>query len=601
MSDLFSSRVHLVESLEDAMAFKRWLGERHENGAIAVDTETTGLDPREPGAGIRLIQFGDTMDGWALPWEDWRGLAMEALKEWDGLWVYHNLAFEHKWLVEHAPGGWRPYRDRSVDTMIAAHIIDPLGSGALKPLSTRYVHPKAAAGQNLLGDAMSKNGWGWGNVPVTFEPYWTYAAMDTILTARLWGVFRDRVADGGPYQGVFDLEMAVRFIASRMEERGARIDLDYSRTQLQLLEDEADAVEAWARRAFGIQIGSNAQLGRKIIELGGELLDTTATGKPKVDKYTLQVVMDPENGYPEGARVLAEQALRARTRRKFASTYFRNFVDKSYEGLLHADIRTLGARTGRMSISAPALQQVPKTSALVRNAFVPSDGCVLVTTDYSQIEMRIMAEISGDRDLQQAFRTADATGGDFFVEIGRQVYADPGFSKKDKRRGLIKNTMYGLAYGAGVSKMAESAGVPFARMDEVVRTLKSRYPGIGEFMHRTEQQGKLRAETEGQAYVVTPIGRRLPADEGRIYTLTNYQIQSSAADVLKQALVRLDAAGYHEWMVLPVHDEVVMDIPADLAEQAKNEVPTIMQEVEHAVPLTAESEGPFSRWGEKYL
>jgi DNA polymerase-1 len=109
-----------------------------------------------------------------------------------------------------------------------------------------------------------------------------------------------------------------------------------------------------------------------------------------------------------------------------------------------------------------------------------------------------------------------------------------------------------------------------------------------------------RERKTGEGYVITPIGRRLPCDKGKVCALTNYYLQSWAADVLKKALVRLDAAGYDEFMILPVHDEIVMDIPAQYAEQALRDVPLIMQELDHAVPLTAESEGPLDRWGSKY-
>jgi DNA polymerase-1 len=254
-----------------------------------------------------------------------------------------------------------------------------------------------------------------------------------------------------------------------------------------------------------------------------------------------------------------------------------------------------------MSISAPALQQCPKDSALVRNAFVPSEGNVILTCDYSQIEARLLAEFSGDTDLQEAFRNADATGGDFFVEVGKQVYQEPGFTKKDRRRGLIKSTFYGKMYGAGADTMAESAGIPVERMRDVVLSIEDRYPGINAFMHKIEQLGKQREATDGQGYVVTPLGRRLPCDPNKTYTLTNYVIQSSAADVLKNALVRLDAAGYDEFMTLPVHDEVVFDMPKESAEQARRDVPQIMAELSHPVPLTAAADGPYERWGEKYM
>jgi DNA polymerase-1 len=580
------------------MAFKRWLGERHENNVIALDTETTGLNPRDKGAAIRLIQFGDTKQGWSIPWLDWRGLALEAASAWDGIWATHNSAFEMKWIHEHSD--WRLPRDRTVDTMIGAHIINPLGSGALKQLSVKYVDDKAGAGQNMLHEKMAEHGWDWATIPVTYDPYWSYAALDTVLTAQLWSKFRPQLTGSGPYTDVFDLEMAVRFVVSAMEQRGARVDIPYSQEKYDKLSSDADQVTEWAKTAFGINIASNTQLGAKLVEMGGEIFDFTATGQPKVDKYTLKILSDPDNGYPINVQMLAEQALRVRRNRKFASTYFQNFITKHVDGYVHADIRTLGARTGRMSVGQPALQQLPKNNALVRNAFIPREGNTLVTCDYSQIEMRLMAEASGDPGLQAAFHNADATGGDFFVEMGKIVYAESDFMKSDKRRGLLKNTFYGKAYGAGPAKMAESAGIPVARMEAVVNTVDERFPGLKAFMTKIESTGVERERKEGEAYVITPVGRRLPADKGKVYALVNYYLQSWAADVLKKSLVRLDAAGYDNFMILPVHDEIVLDIPTEYAEQALRDVPKIMQELEHAVPLTAESEGPLSRWGEKY-
>jgi len=119
-------------------------------------------------------------------------------------------------------------------------------------------------------------------------------------------------------------------------------------------------------------------------------------------------------------------------------------------------------------------------------------------------------------------------------------------------------------------------------------------------MTKIESTGVERERKEGEAYVITPVGRRLPADKGKVYALVNYYLQSWAADVLKKSLVRLDAAGYDNFMILPVHDEIVMDIPTQYAEQALRDVPKIMQELDHVVPLTAESEGPLARWGDKY-
>jgi DNA polymerase-1 len=291
---------------------------------------------------------------------------------------------------------------------------------------------------------------------------------------------------------------------------------------------------------------------------------------------------------------------------KIASTYFANLVETArlYDGgyYVHANIRTLGARTSRMSISDPPLQQLPKSSPLVRRAFIPRHGRKIISTDYSQIEMREMAHFSEDAGLVEAFRHADATGGDFFVEMGKQIYSQPDFQKKDKRRGLVKNTMYGSAYGAGVAKMAESAGVLVTEMEPVVRQIAATFPGLKRFQKDIERLARSRENNEGQGYVITPFGRRLPCDEGKAYTLVNYLLQGHAAEIFKKSLVELDAAGFGEWMLLPVHDEIVMDMPDDLVKDALVEVPRIMENTtDYRVPIYAEAEGPFDDWGAKYL
>lgn len=588
--------VSLVENLDDALEFKRWLGQRHEGDAIAVDTETTGLDQRAPGAKIRLIQFGDTQHGWSLPWEDWRGVALEALNQWTGTIVMHNSAFDMKWLHHHGP--YRMPLDRTVDTMIGAHIINPLGSGALKSLSVEHIDKRAALGQNMLAHAFVEHGWDWSTVPINFGPYWQYSSLDTVLTARIWKKFSKDLL--GTYRDVFDLEMAVRFVASRMEERGARVDLEYSRRKHDELQEYALALKAWAKENYGILLSSNPALAKKIIELGGEFQSFTEKGAPKVDKDTLKYFADPDNGFDPALQALTREARNYRQAQKFASTYFEAFLTKAYGDTIHADIRTLGARTGRQSISGIPLQQLPKGNALIRNAIIASDGCQIVTCDYDQIEGRILASVAEDVGLSEAFRIADTEGGDFFVELGKQVYHAPDFQKSDKRRSLVKSMFYGLLYGAGTAKMAETAGVPVDKMQESVDSLHARFPGIRKFMSTVEDTGMRRKFAEGEAYVVTPLGRRLPADPGREYTLVNYFIQSSAADVLKRALVALDAAGYGDWMVMPVHDEVVFDIPEEHVAQAVQEIPELMADTSYRVPLTASAEGPFTRWGEKY-
>lgn len=582
----------LVNTIDDAMAMKRWLSERHD--VLGLDTETSGLDPHAPGARLRLVQIGDAKSGWAIPWERWGGAAMECIEAWEGPWTLHNAAFDIKWLRIHA--GWKPPWHRIHDTMIMAQIDNPLGSGALKQLAVKHVDRRANAGEVLLKEAMNKEGWTWDTIPVDFDAYWAYGALDPVITAHLWSHFRTDLK----YPRVYDLEMAARRVVSQMEDNGARIDIEYCERKQAELTEYVERSKAWAKEAWGISIGSSPQVAKFFKDtLNVEVERTTASGAPSADKAQMMIFSAHDDRRVSEA---AKFVLQVRKADKLAGTYFSNFLSMNTDGILHPSIKTLGARTGRMSMTAPALQTLPKGEATVRDAFIPThEGDVLVSSDYSQIEMRLMAHFSGDQRLANAFRDADATDGDFFVNLGKEIYQDAAFSKKDKRRALVKNTLYGACYGAGVAKMAETAGVPYQQMKSVSDAVFSTYPGMKEFASAVEDAGVRRERSEGQGYVMTPFGRRLPCDDGRVYSLVNYLLQGHAAEILKDAIVRMDAAGLGDYMLLPVHDEVIFSLPEKDMAEAMHTIGESMSVMEgYAVPMPADPEGPLYRWGDKY-
>lgn len=586
-------QMHLVNNIDTAMEMKRWLGERRP--VLGLDTETTGLDAYAPGAKLRLVQIGDHKTGWAVPWEGWGGVAMECLNAYDGTIALHNASFDAPWLERH--GGWKVPWHRVHDTMIMAQINDPGSPATLKGLSTKYVDPRADAGQKDLKKAMKDNGWDWATVPLELESMWVYSALDPILTAHLWSHYRTDLK----YPQVFDLEMSVLRITSKMESNGMRVDLNYSQKKYDELMGWAERSKQWAKDTLGVAIGSNPQLVEYFRDrLGAKFSKYTGTGNPSVDKEQLAIFQsDPD---PE-VKNMADFIMHVRHAEKMGNSYFKNFLNMNNDGIVHPNIRTLGARTGRMSVTSPALQTIPRGDALVRDAFIPiNEGEGILSCDYSQVEMRLLAHFSKDEALQRAFREADRTGGDFFVSLGRDIYADPSFSKKDGRRGLVKSTMYGAAYGSGIQKMADTAGILYEQMKEVSDAVFTTYPGIRRFMQDIEVVGTKREQEEGAGYIVTEMGRRLPADKGKVYSLTNYTLQGTAAELMKKALIRLDAAGYSDSMLIPIHDEVVFSLPYKDHKDAMKEIETTMSYCngEFAVDLPAEPEGPFDRWGSKY-
>jgi DNA polymerase-1 len=484
--------------------------------------------------------------------------------------------------------------------MIMAHIIDPLGVGALKRLAALYVDGRAVALQDTLDEELIKNGWTWGSVPTNFQPYWAYGALDCILTMRLWEKFYEKCGPNGPYNKAYELEMATRRIVTRMEINGARIDLDYSKKKFDELTEYADSVKTWAKQKYdGVSISSNIQLVRLFESLGAEINEYTPSGQKSASKDQLKLLSIEGN---DEVKNLAEIVLKQRKADKLANTYFSNFLNDNVNGFVHPSVKTLGARTSRMSIQNPALQTLPKGDDVVRRAFIPKDeDHVIITSDLDQVEFRMFASLSQDPNLISLFNKADATGSDPFTEIGREIYNDPNMQRSDKRRNLIKGTIYGRLYGAGVSKQALTAGVPENQMRTVSDSLDTRFPGMALFQRQIEDVGMRRLKSEGQGYVYTWTGRRLPCDEDRAYTLLNYLIQGGAAEVFKSNLVKLDQADLTELLIVPVHDEIVLNAPRKDIEEIKRTVKECMTTTEGwAVPLTSGIDGPMENWGEKY-
>jgi DNA polymerase-1 len=598
-------KLELVNSAEQAARFISWLGERRPLNAIAVDIETGELpggkrdDALSPWHGqIRLVQVGDGLTGWSIPWGEWSGVFYEGMDKFDGQIVCHNIAFEARWFD--VQSRWKMPWHRAHDTMIMAHLIDPLGSGALKRLTSQYVDAKAASLQSQLDEGLAKNGWTWGTVPIDYQPYWAYGALDTVLTMKLFELFWEKCGPGQPYSQAYELEMNTRRIVTRMELNGARLDLDYSRRKYDELVEYTEQVKTWAKDSYnGLSITSNIQLVRQFEAMGALITETTPSGAKSASADQLKMLV--RDGTPQ-IQELAATVLKQRKADKLANTYFSNFINDNVNGFVHPSVKTLGARTGRMSIQNPALQTLPKGDDTVRRAFLPKDDDhVIVTSDLDQVEFRMFATLSKDENLINLFNMADATGSDPFTEIGREVYADPAMQKSDKRRGLIKGVVYGRLYGAGVAKQALTAGVPEEQMRAVSNAFDERFPGMALFQKKVEDVGMRRLRSEGQGYVNTWTGRRLPCDEDRVYTLTNYLIQGGAAEVFKSNLVKLDQADLTELLIVPVHDEIVLNAPRESAAEIQQIVRECMTTTEGwAVPLTADVDGPLENWGQKY-
>lgn len=299
---------------------------------------------------------------------------------------------------------------------------------------------------------------------------------------------------------------------------------------------------------------------------------------------------------------LARNVLSRRQLQKLASTYLKYYIENADENdLIHPSINTLGARTSRMSIRDPNAQNLPrhgtsKAGDVVRNCWTTryDDGC-LIMCDFSQIEARLLAHYANDQGMINAF-----SQGDFFVNLAQQVFNDPSITKKDPRRQIIKSFVYGILYGAGIRKLAQTAGIPESDARNVMNMWNKTYPGVRIFQNETQRIAQDNDVLHGEPFVRSPFtGRKYVADRGKEYALVNYQTQGGAAEIMKMKIAACAAAGLDKWMVIPVHDEIIMDVPGEHVREAAHLVQSIMNDDSFLrVPITAEVSYGKS-WGDK--
>lgn len=596
-------KLHLVQTLDDALKFKTWLSEdRGRDGVLAFDTETTGLNPQTDR--VRLVQVGDAATGWAIPLDDWRGLVKEVVSGYDGQWVMHNAKYDVAMMSQ--AEGIEFNLARVHDTRYMCHILNPLEPTALKAQAAKYIDPKAASMQRQL-DELLHSGYSWESIPITTEgpcaAYWIYGALDPVLTRRLFDLKYGPTMAEAPM--AYDIERAVAWVTMFMERKGVAVDRQYTRGKGIDFDAEFHELTRRCRAEWGVEPNSAQGVVRALLDDGVKLSKFTPGGAYSLDKEVLDSLDHP----------LANLVKRRRRLEKMQSTYIRRFLEYSeLDGRLHPRINTIGGsgksaresggmsavKTSRMSMDTPNLQQLPRgdddiTSA-IRNCIVASEASTLVTFDFDQIEMRVMAHLSGDEGMKEAF-TGDV---DFFTALARTVYHAPDLVKSDRRRQVTKNYGYATIYGAGIAKLAKTAGVSEDEIRVLDALFNQAYPGVKRMQRGIEREALARLQSEGLAYSRSPLtNRKYAAVEGKEYALVNYTIQGMSAEILKIKLLQLHAAGLGEYMVLPIHDEVMLDVPDELVPEVAREVGSIMNDTELiSIPLTAGG-ATGKRWGEK--
>jgi DNA polymerase-1 len=337
------------------------------------------------------------------------------------------------------------------------HILYPHYSSALKPIAARLVDAQAAS---LQAD-LKGSGWSWDTVPIDYQPYWSYAALDTVLTWKVDEILYPQVQAEAPI--AFQLETAVTWVIERMERYGAHIDRPFAQRKLDEFNTFVADAGKWIEDTYGVKPGSNAAIVRILQGEGYEFTKATATGAVALDKEVLGSIDHP----------LATTVLQRRQLQKLASTYLSHFVSEvDGDDCIHPSINTLGARTSRMSMERPNLQNLPRANEnnraaqVIRSCVNARPGNAMLFADFDQVEMRMMAHMAQEASMIAAFK-GDT---DFFVALARMVYGDTSIVKSDPRRQVIKNAGYATIYGAGVPKFSATAGIPIEQGQWVRRT-----------------------------------------------------------------------------------------------------------------------------------
>jgi DNA polymerase-1 len=580
-------KVTKVDTFADAERCIQWLTDLG-NGVLAIDTETTGLRPHEHH--IRLGQLGDDKQAWVFECEgnrSWAGFFVELIKKFTGTLVGHNLKYDErvirKWLNVQLP------LERCHDTMLMSRVVEPTRSAALKRLSSQLVDPRAAVLQSQLDDAMKTSGFGWDTVPLSFEMYWMYAGIDCVLTRQVYDILHPRTMAEAPR--AYELELAVSSVCGKMEDHGIRVDTARAEQKHDELLKYVDELATYCQTYYNVHPGKNKDVIEYLTNQGITFTTLTKGGSIALDAEVLDGIDHP----------LANLVLQRRKAQKVARTYLRHFFeDVDEDDRLHPSVNFVAAETGRMSMSSPNMQNLPRTDTnelaqLVRSCVIPAPDHTLVFADFSQIEFRLFASLSEDQDLIHAF---DAD--DFFTEMARGIFNDPNIQKKDPRRQITKNAMYATIYGAGDKKFAWTAGISLSEAKEFMALLNLRFPAIKQLQRRITGEGERNLRETGTASVMGPLfGRRFSIDDDKIYKLVNFMVQGSAAQVLKLKLIQLAQAGLQEYLVIPVHDEVILEVPDGILHDVVHTVSGIMNDsTMFAVPL--ESEITIgSSWGTK--
>ncbi len=587
----------------------RWLGKLRAAQLIAFDTETTSLDYMQarivgvsfcvtPGEAAYVPLAHDYADA---PQQIDRAHALEALR--DILEdprrpkVGHHLKYDAHVLANH---GIR-LEGMRFDTMLESYVWDSVATQHnMDATALRYLGLRTITYEEVTGKGAKQIGFA--QVPV--EKAAEYAAEDADVTLQLHQALWPKITTVPALERLYEtIEQPLVPVLQRMERRGVRVDPDRLRVQSAEIAVKLVELTRQAHHEAGVEfnIDSPKQLQQVLFEkLGLPVLRKTPKGQPSTAEDVLEELAA---SYPLPRTVLDYRSLA-----KLKSTYTEKLPEliNPDTGRIHTSYHQAVAQTGRLSSTDPNLQNIPirtPEGRRIRQAFVAAPGHRLVAADYSQIELRIMAHLSGDEGLLAAF----AEERDVHQATAAEVFGVPLESVGADQRRLAKTINFGLIYGMSPFGLARQLGIDRGSAQRYVERYFQRYPGVRRFMDET------RAQARERGFVETVFGRRLYLpdirsgnQQTRQYaerSAINAPMQGTAADIIKRAMIAVDAwclGGAPARLIMQVHDELVLEVPTESVDIVIAEVRRLMADAATLrVPLLVEV-GSGDNWDEAH-
>ncbi len=555
---------------------------------LAVDTETTSTQPMraelvgislavKPGEAVYLPvagPLGSKTLAVDLVREKLAGILADEKVEKIG----HNIKYDSIVLAQaHMPLGGRMF-----DTMIAAHVLDSTRmSYKLDALAADLLNHRCIPIEDLIG--RGKQQTTMDTVPVDLVA--PYAAEDADVALRLADVLAKQLDEEGLRDLFADLEMPLVPVLAEMERQGITVDPEALNRMAVALSKRADALRD------------------QILELAGRQFNVDSPKQLAVvlfEELNLPVLKKTKTGASTDSTVLEQLAIRHelpgvvldyRKLTKLLGTYLKALGAYIHPvtGRVHTSFHQAGTATGRLSSSDPNLQNIPirtDEGREIRTAFVAPPGCVLLSADYSQVELRVLAHFCGDETLAEAFRA----GQDIHRAVAAEVFAVTPDEVTSEQRARAKTVNFGIIYGQTAFGLSVSLRIPRREAAEFINRYRSRFPRIDEFLGQCIQAAKERGYVEtifGRRRRIAEIDARNPQRRAAAERLAiNSVVQGSAADLIKQAMInisrRIEAEDRPGRMLLQIHDELLFELPQE-AVDAEREM--IVEEMTAAIQL----------------